>query len=105
MSLESVTSVALLEPNAGLVIRDSGGRKLLWFQAFTKSLRNCISTSSVILIRFANEKFQFWNDGPRNVLRPRLPPPGIELASSPFGPRGATTIPVPLIGVVKGRRS
>src|SRR5262245_55817186 len=58
---------------------------------------------------FSRLTFQFWNDGPRNVFRPRLPPPGIEFAISvqpaELQVTGAVTIPVPSIGIVNVRRS
>src|SRR5215831_15469819 len=60
-------------------------------------------------IRFNRLQFQFWNDGPRKVLRPRLPPRGIEFEMSvqPEGWQltGAVTIPVPSMGMVNVRRS
>src|SRR5215510_15786760 len=54
---------------------------------------------------FVKLAFHCWKDGPRNVFRPRLPPPAIELINIKLFNVGAVTMPVPSIGIVKVRRS
>src|SRR6266699_3817342 len=69
-----------------------------------KSLRSCNLARSVTEIDFSKLKFHWWYVGPRNVFRPRLPPPGIVFARmAPADVRGATTIPVASRGIKKVR--
>ena len=61
------------------------------FGANTANFLQVLSEREMFLARL---KFQFARPGPRKVLRPRLPPPDMELDSgSPPDVSGAKTVP------------